>query len=126
MPCATGAALACPDRRVLTLQADGSAMYTFQALWTQAREQLPITTILCNNRSYRILGLELLRTGVDPAAAGPNARSMMQLTEPAIDWVRLSEGLGVPAQRVETAEALCRALERSFDASGPSLIEAML
>lgn len=126
MPCATGAALACPDRRVLTLQADGSAMYTFQALWTQAREQLPVTTILCNNRSYRILGLELLRTGVDPAAAGPNARSMMQLTEPAIDWVRLSEGLGVPAQRVETAEALCQALDRSFDASGPSLIEAIL
>lgn len=126
MPCATGAALACPDRRVLTVQADGSAMYTFQALWTQAREQLPITTILCNNRSYRILGLELLRTGVDPAAAGASARSMMQLTNPAIDWVRLSEGLGVPAQRVETAEALCQALDRSLAAPGPSLIEAIL
>ena len=126
MPCATGAALACPDRRVLTIQADGSAMYTFQALWTQAREQLPMTTILCNNRSYRILGLELLRTGVDPTTAGANARSMMQLTEPAIDWVRLSEGLGVPAERVETAEALCQALDRSLAAQGPSLIEAIL
>jgi acetolactate synthase-1/2/3 large subunit len=126
MPCAIGASLACPDRRVLTLQADGSAMYTFQALWTQAREQLPITTILCNNRSYRILGLELLRAGVDPTTAGANARSMIQLTEPAIDWVRLSEGLGVPAERVETAEALCQALERSIAAPGPSLIEAIL
>ena len=124
LPCATGAAIACPDRRVLCLQADGSAMYTLQALWTQAREQLNVTTILCNNRSYRILGIELARAGVK--APGEQAKRLIQLTPPSIDWVSLAHGLGVPAVRVETAEALAQQLERALGEAGPRLIEAMV
>ena len=124
LPCATGAAVACPDRRVICLQADGSGMYTVQSLWTQAREQLNVTTIICNNRSYRILGIELARAGVK--AMGPQAQRLIGLTQPAIDWVSLSKGLGVPATRVETAEDLARELERALKESGPRLIEAVV
>lgn len=124
LPCATGAAIACPDRPVINLQADGSAMYTVQALWTQAREQLNVTTILLNNRSYRILGIELKRAGVEEF--GPQARQLIGLNEPTIDWVQLAQSLGVPATRVETAEALSKQLERSLTEAGPQLIEAAL
>jgi acetolactate synthase-1/2/3 large subunit len=124
LPCATGAAVACPDRTVINLQADGSAMYTVQALWTQAREQLNVKTIICNNASYRILGIELMRTGVKEF--GKQAQSMIGLRNPAIDWVTLSKGLGVPAVRVETAEDLARDLERALAEAGPQLIEAVL
>jgi acetolactate synthase-1/2/3 large subunit len=123
-PCATGAAVACPDRRVINLQADGSAMYTLQSLWTQAREQLDVTTIVCNNRSYRILGIELARAGVK--SLGPQAQRLVGLTEPSIDWVSLARGLGVPAVRVDTAEDLSRELERALDMDGPAVIEAVL
>jgi acetolactate synthase-1/2/3 large subunit len=123
-PCATGAASACPDRVVINLQADGSAMYTLQALWTQARERLNVKTIICNNRSYRILGIELMRSGAKEV--GKQAQSLIGLTQPAIDWVSLAKGMGVPGARVETAEDLARELERALAEAGPRLIEAIL
>lgn len=124
LPCATGAAIACPDRRVINIQADGSAMYTLQALWTQAREALNVTTIICNNRSYRILGLELQRAGVQEF--GPVAQSLIGLTQPALDWVKLAQGLGVPASRATTADELVTQLEHALAQNGPHLIEAVL
>jgi acetolactate synthase-1/2/3 large subunit len=124
LPCATGAALACPDRRVIALQADGSGMYTLQALWTQAREGLDVTTVLCANRSYRILQVELGRAGI--AEPGPKAHALTDLTHPELDWCSLARGLGVPADRVETGDGLARALAASFAEPGPRLIEAML
>jgi acetolactate synthase-1/2/3 large subunit len=124
LPCATGAAVACPDRRVIAFQADGSAMYTIQALWTQARESLNITTVLCNNRSYRIMQVELARAGV--TEPGRKARSLTDLSNPDIEWTSLARGLGVPSVRVETADALTRELERSLATPGPSLIEMIL
>ncbi len=124
LPAATGAAVAAPDRPVLCLQADGSAMYTLQALWTQAREGLNVTTVLLANRSYAILNLELQRVGAD--AGGPLSRRLLDLTNPDLDFVSLSHGLGVPAERVESAEALVVAMEKSFSLPGPSLIEVAL
>jgi acetolactate synthase-1/2/3 large subunit len=124
LPCATGAAVACPNRRVIAFQADGSAMYTLQALWTQARESLNVTTLVCNNRSYRILQIELSRAGV--AEPGRKARSLTELANPELDWVHLARGMGVPAIRVETAEALAENLRRALAEPGPQLIEMML
>jgi len=124
LPAATGAALACPDRPVLALQADGSALYTLQALWTQAREGLDVTTVICANRSYRILQIELLRAGV--AEPGPQAAALTGLDRPAPDWAALARGFGVPGERVERAEDLVRALERALAEPGPHLIEAVL
>jgi acetolactate synthase-1/2/3 large subunit len=124
LPAATGAAVAAPDRPVLCLQADGSAMYTFQALWTQAREGLNVTTVLLSNRSYAILNLELQRVGA--GAGGPLSRRLLDLTDPELDFVSLAKGMGVPGQRVERAEALTSAMEKSFTEPGPSLIEVVL
>jgi acetolactate synthase-1/2/3 large subunit len=124
LPCATGVAIACPERPVINIQADGSAMYTLQALWTQARESLNVTTIICNNRSYRILGVELRRAGVQQF--GKAAHSLIGLTNPTLDWVQLAAGMGVPAVRVETADALVQQIERALHEAGPHLIEAML
>ncbi|MDO8433075.1 MAG: acetolactate synthase large subunit [Candidatus Binatus sp.] len=124
LPCATGAAVACPDRRVIAFQADGSGMYTVQSLWTQARESLNVTTVLCNNHSYRILQVELARAGIKEP--GPKARSLTDLSNPDIDWSMIARGLGVPSVRVETAEALTKELERSFATPGPYLIEMLL
>jgi acetolactate synthase-1/2/3 large subunit len=123
-PCATGAAIASPDRTVINLQADGSAMYTLQALWTQAREGLNVKTIILNNRSYRILGIELMRAGAKEV--GSQAQRLIELTQPAIDWVSLAKGMGVPGARVETAEDLVRELERALVEPGPQLIEAVI
>jgi acetolactate synthase-1/2/3 large subunit len=124
VPVATGAAIACPDRRVISLQGDGSAMYTLQALWTQARERLDVTTIIYANRSYGVLTQELQRVGAE--AAGPKALSMLDLTDPSLDWVKLAEGMGVEATRVDTAHGLSTALQSSLASSGPHLIEAIL
>jgi len=124
LPAATGAAVAAPDRPVLCLQADGSAMYTLQALWTQAREGLNVTTVVLANRSYAILHMELQRVGAD--AGGPLSRRLLDLDDPALDFVALATGLGVPARRVESAEALAAALSESFSQPGPSLIEVPL
>jgi acetolactate synthase-1/2/3 large subunit len=124
LPCATGAAIACPERRVISFQADGSAMYTLQSLWTQARERLNITTVICNNRSYRILDVELARAGI--AEPGAAARSLTSLGNPDLDWVALAKGIGVPGVRVETAEALSKELDRALKESGPELIEMLM
>jgi len=124
LPCATGAAVACPERKVIAFQADGSGMYTVQALWTMARESLDVVTVLCSNRAYRILQAELARAGV--AEPGRNARSLTDLSHPALDWVSLARGLGVPGRRVETAEDFCNAFAAALAEPGPALIEALL
>jgi acetolactate synthase-1/2/3 large subunit len=122
--CAVGAAVACPDRPVLSFQGDGGAMYTLQSLWTQAREQLHVVTLLCANRSYRVLQVELERAGIPEP--GPQARSLTDLSRPALDWVQLARGMGVPATRVEEAEGLRRTLERALAEPGPHLVEMVL
>jgi acetolactate synthase-1/2/3 large subunit len=124
LPLALGASVACPDRKVVTLQADGSAMYTLQALWTMAREQSDVTVVLLNNSSYGILNIELARVG----AGKPNDKtlSMFDLGNPALDWVSLSRSLGVAATRAETAEAFDHQLDQALAAKGPRLIEAVV
>ena len=124
LPLAVGAAVACPDRKVIALHGDGGAMYTCQALWTMAREQLDVTTIILNNGSYAILNIELMRVGVQNP--GPKALSMLDLTNPGINWTQISEGMGVPAVRCETAEEFDAALKDALAHKGPRLIEAML
>ena len=121
LPAATGAALACPGRPVLALEADGSAMYTISALWTQAREQLDVTTVIFSNRRYAILGMELDRAA---AGAGEAARSLLDLSRPAIDFTALATGMGVPASRATTAAELAGQLRAALAEPGPHLIEA--
>ena len=121
-PVATGAALACPDRPVLALLGDGGAAYTIQSLWTQAREQLNVTTLIFANHSYNILNVEYARLGVEEA--GDIAASLFHIGNPAIDWIKLAQGFGVPADRADTAEQLCSLLENSFSTPGPFLIQA--
>ncbi|HEY7547728.1 MAG TPA: acetolactate synthase large subunit [Blastocatellia bacterium] len=124
LPAATGAAVACPDRRVISIEADGSAMYTVQSLWTQAREGLDVTTVLCANHSYKILGVEMMRAGVKQP--GAQAQSLIDLSNPKIDWVQMSKSVGVPATRVDTADLFVRELERALSSQGPRLIEVVL
>ena len=124
LPTATGAAIACPDRRVINLQADGSAMYTVQALWTQVRESLDITTIILANRKYAILQIEFARVGAHNP--GPKAMSMLDLTRPDLDWVSLAKGMGMNAWQADSAESFNAALQRSLNTPGPSLIEALV
>jgi acetolactate synthase I/II/III large subunit len=124
LPAATGAAVAAPDRPVLCLEADGSALYTIQALWTQARERLNVTTVLINNAAYAILRMELARTAA--GQAGERAARMLDLSGPTPDFTAISTGFGVPAVRVTTAEDLDRELRRSYAEPGPHLIEAIV
>jgi acetolactate synthase-1/2/3 large subunit len=124
LPLAVGAAIACPDRRVVALEADGSAMYTAQAWWTMAREGLDVTTVVFSNRSYAILNMELQRVGA--TAGGPRARDMLDLSRPDLDFVHLARGMGVPAWRAETAEELADQLGRALATPGPSVIEAVI
>ncbi|HUY18992.1 MAG TPA: acetolactate synthase large subunit [Candidatus Binataceae bacterium] len=124
LPCATGAAVAAPGRKVIALQADGGGMYTLQALWTNAREALDITTVICNNHSYRILQVELSRAGI--TEPGPKARSLTMLDNPEINWVEMARGMGVPGVRVSSADELVRELERAIPERGPNLIEMMM
>ncbi|HXV93507.1 MAG TPA: acetolactate synthase large subunit [Pseudonocardia sp.] len=129
LPAATGAAVACPERPVWCLQADGSAMYTISALWTQAREGLDVTTVLYNNSAYAILRMELLQVGAarDAAApAGERARRLFDLGGPALDFVSLARGMGVPAVRATTAEELADALRHAQAEPGPHLVEAVV
>ena len=121
---ATGAAIACPNRKVINFQSDGCGAYSVQALWTQARENLDVVTIIGSNRSYQILELELLRAGV--AQTGPMARSMLHLDNPLLNWVKIGEGFGVPAVAVNSPEALARELEKTLTHKGPHLIEAII
>ncbi|MGD2133951.1 MAG: acetolactate synthase large subunit [Maricaulaceae bacterium] len=122
VPLATGAAVACPDRKVVCLQGDGGAMYTLQALWTQAREKLDVTTVIFANRSYAILNIEMKRVG---AEGGAKALSMLDLHNPELDWVKLAEGMGVHAMRAETTEAFADQFARCMRERGPHLIEVV-
>ena len=124
MPAATGAAVACRDRKVINMQADGSAMYTVQSLWTQARENLDVITVIFSNRSYAILQHELRNVGA--VAGGPKANSMLSLGNPDINWAQLANGMGVEASRAETAEAFNDQLKAALDGTGPHLIEAII
>ena len=123
-PVATGAALACPDRRVFCMVGDGSAMYTIQSLWTQAREGLNVTTIIFANNSYEILKLEYANMGF--GKPGPRAASMIDIGNPKIDWQAMAKSMGVPSVRVQDAKAFYDAMVRSASEPGPSLIEVSL
>jgi acetolactate synthase-1/2/3 large subunit len=123
MPLAVGAAIACPGRAVLCLQGDGSAMYTLQALWTAARERLPITTVIFANRSYNILKGELAAIAASP---GPRALETLDLGRPDLDFVSLAKGMGVAALRATTLEGFSSALMSGFESGAPNLIEVPL
>ncbi|HEY2121332.1 MAG TPA: acetolactate synthase large subunit [Candidatus Acidoferrum sp.] len=124
MPMAVGAAVACPNRRVLCLSADGSGMYTAQALWTMARESLKVTTVIFANRTYGVLKREFSYLGVgDP---GPRALSLFEIGRPDLDWVGLAKGMGVPGSRVTSLEAFGKALQNGLANEGPTLIEITL
>lgn len=124
MPAAIGAAIACPDRQVMCLTGDGSAMYTVQALWTMAREELDITVLIFANQSYKILRGELTNVGVQNA--GPRAIDMLTLDRPTLDWVQMARSMGVDAHQVSTCEVLEDAIEEGLNKSGPSLIEIVI
>jgi len=124
MPLAVGAAVACPSRRVLCLTADGSGMYTPQALWTMAREGLNVTTVVFANRDYAVLKREFSYLGV--GKPGPRAAAMFEIGRPDLDWVHLAKGMGVPGTRVTTLDAFGKALQAGFDSEGPTLIEVPL
>ena len=124
LPSAAGAAIACPDRPVVALVGDGSAMYTLQALWTMAREKLDVTSIIFNNAAYSVLSIELERVGA--GKAGSKARSQLDLHGPDLDFAQLAQGLGVHAVRAATAEEFNKALEYAFAHPGPHLIEALV
>jgi acetolactate synthase-1/2/3 large subunit len=123
LPMAVGAAVACPDRPVLCLEADGSGMYTLQALWTAARENLNLTTVVFANRAYAILKGELAGMGGNP---GPRALDMLDIGRPDIDWVSLAKSLGIPARRATSLDEFAMALRHGFMSNGPNLIEIPL
>jgi len=124
LPVALGAAVACPDRKVIALQADGSAMYTLQSLWTMAREGLNIVVVILANRRYRILEIESRRTGA--GEIGPRANDMMDLGRPNLDWVKLAEGQGVSACRATSSDEFIALFHAAVSQTGPRLIEAVL
>lgn len=124
MPCAAGAAFACPERPVINIQADGSAFYTLQALWTQAREGLNVTTLICSNRSYQVVRVELERAGI--SKPGPAALTLSDLGNPPVDWVKIAEGFGVPGVSVETAGELAREMGKALHEPGSHLIEMVM
>ena len=124
LPNAVGAAIACPQRKVIALAGDGSAMYTIQALWTMAREKLDVSSIIFNNRSYAVLNVELQRVGA--GGAGSKARAQLDLNQPQLDFVRLGEGMGVASRRASTTEEFLAAFEHALRTPGPHLIEAVV
>jgi acetolactate synthase I/II/III large subunit len=124
MPLAVGAAVACPDRRVLCLSADGSSMYTLQGLWTMARENLKVTIVIFSNRVYGVLKREFANLGIgDP---GPRTLNLFEIGRPDLDWVLLAKGMGVPGTRANSLEAFVKALRDGFESEGPLLIEVPL
>ena len=124
LPLAVGAAVACPERPVLCLSADGSGMYTAQALWTMAREGLKITTVIFANRVYNVLKREFSYLGVgDP---GPIVRNLFEIGRPDLDWVLLAKGMGVPGIRVNSMDEFAKALREGFESQGPTVIEVPL
>jgi acetolactate synthase-1/2/3 large subunit len=124
LPSAVGAAIACPDRKVIALAGDGSSMYTIQALWTMAREKLDVISIIFNNRSYAVLNIELQRVGA--GNVGEKARAQLDLRTPALDFVHLGEGMGVSSRRTTTTDEFVAALEHALRTPGPHLIEAIV
>jgi acetolactate synthase-1/2/3 large subunit len=124
LPLSLGAAIACPDRKVIALQADGSAMYTVQALWSMARENTDVTVVIMNNRSYAILNIELARVGAGQPT--PKTLSMLDLSRPDINWVDIAQGMGVPATKATSAEEFHQQFAAAMATRGPQLIEAMV
>ena len=123
-PMAAGAALACPGRKVIAVSGDGAAMYALQALWTMAREKLDVVTIVCANRTYNILNIELMRVGaLNP---GPKTLEMLDLRNPTLDFVKLAQGMGVEASRAETTTEFAAQFADAMATRGPRLIEAVL
>ncbi|HET7083859.1 MAG TPA: acetolactate synthase large subunit [Rhizomicrobium sp.] len=123
-PMAVGAALACPQRKVIALSGDGAAMYSLQALWTMARERLDVVTIVCANRSYNILNIELGRVGAfNP---GPKTLAMLDLHNPELDFVKMAQGMGVEASRAETTTEFAAQFADAMRNKGPRLIEAVV
>jgi acetolactate synthase-1/2/3 large subunit len=124
LPLALGAAIACPGRKVVALQADGSGMYTVQALWSMVREQVDVTVVIMNNRSYAILAIELARVGAGQPT--PKTLSMLSLANPDLNWVELARGMGMPASRASSAEEFEQQFKAAMASKGPQLIEAMV
>ena len=124
LPAALGAAIACPDRQVFAMESDGSAMYTLQGLWSMAREQCQVLTIMFNNGAYRILQGELERLA--PDAKGHTSKAMLDLTQPDIDWVSLSQGMGVEASRANSCEELVDQMRSALTNRGPRFIEVLV
>ena len=124
LPLATGAAVAAPDRKVVCLHGDGGAMYTLQALWTQAREKLDVVNVIFANRSYAILNIELMRVGAENP--GPKALSMLDLHNPELNWASLGNGMGVESTRVETIEEFIDVFSSAVKQKGPRLIEVLI
>lgn len=124
LPLALGAAIACPDRKVLALQADGSGMYTVQALWSMVREQVDVTVVIMNNHAYAILAIELARVGAGQPT--PKTLSMLSLANPKLDWVDIAKGMGMPASRASSAEEFAEQFSAAMASRGPKLIEAMV
>jgi acetolactate synthase-1/2/3 large subunit len=124
MPLAVGAAVGCPDRPVLCLSADGSGMYTLQALWTMAREGLRVVTVIFANHEYAVLKREFSYLGV--GEPGTRALGMFDIGHPDLDWVQLAKGMGVPGTRVTSLPGFAKALRQGFASGGPTLIEVPL
>jgi acetolactate synthase-1/2/3 large subunit len=124
LPLAVGAAVACPNRRVLCLSADGSGMYTAQALWTMAREGLNITTVVFANRDYAVLKREFTYLGI--GSPGARAAAMFEIGRPDLDWTLLAKGMGVPGIRVNSLDAFGKALRAGLEGEAPTLIEVPL
>ena len=122
-PCATGAAIACPDRKVVCLEADGSGMYSLQALWTQAREKADVVNVVFANRTYKILQGELRAVGANPGRA---SEELFDLARPTLDWVQLAGGMGVEAARVENLEGFADVFTAACARRGPFLIEFVI
>ena len=126
LPASVGAAIACPDRRVICLEGDGSAMYTIQSLWTMARENLDVTVVIFNNKKYSVLEMEFARTGARGGVPGPNAASVLDIGSPNMDFVAMAQGMGVEASRATTAEEFNAQFEQAVKAKGPRLIDAIV
>ena len=126
LPVAVGAAIACPDRKVICLEGDGSAMYTIQALWSMARENLDVTVVIFSNRKYSILELEFSRTGARGGVPGPKAASTLDIGTPDMDFVAMAEGMGVSASRATTAEEFNAQFAAAMEQTGPRLIDAVI
>jgi acetolactate synthase I/II/III large subunit len=124
LPNAIGAAIACPDRQVVVLESDGSGLYSPQSLWTIARENLNVVVLVFANHRYQILRNEMASVGA--SGAGPKASSLLDLTNPVVDWVRLATSLGVEASRAQTIEELRTALAAVYAKTGPAVVELAL